>query len=83
MHISDGTNAVTHADNYPKLAFTTSAQICMEIIDSNAPAAIKAISTKNKTEYYTYVNGYHDQNDNLSDTSENGLFRLHAGKHGL
>ena len=83
MHTSDGTNAVTHADNHAGLAFTTSSQKCMEITDSNALAAIKAISTKNETEYYTYVDGYHAQNDNLSDTSENELFRLHAGKTGF
>lgn len=65
------------------LAFTTNAQACMEMINPDILAAMKSVSTKNALEYYTYVDGYHSQNDDPNDMSEKELFRLYAGKTGF
>ncbi|KAI1502216.1 hypothetical protein F5X99DRAFT_427610 [Biscogniauxia marginata] len=65
------------------VAFTTNAQRCMELLDPNILAAMKAVSTKNQIPYYNYVDGYHCQSDDPNDMSEKQLFQLHAGKTGF
>ncbi len=65
------------------VGFTTNAQTCMELIDPNALAAMKAVSTKNELAYYTFVDGFHAQSDDPHDMSEKELFRLPAGKSGF
>lgn len=65
------------------LAFTTNAQRCMELTNSDILAAMKAVSTKNELTYYTYKDGYHTQSDDPNDMTEQELFRLHAGKTGF
>ncbi|KAG9513443.1 FAD/NAD(P)-binding domain-containing protein, partial [Aureobasidium melanogenum] len=65
------------------VAFTTNAQRCMELIDPKVLRAMKAVSTANPSEYYTYVDGYNSQSDDLNDTSEKELFKLYAGTTGF
>lgn len=68
------------------VAFTTNAQTCMALLSPDILAAMKAVSTKNESPYYTYVDGYRrgpDQTDDDDDLSETLLYRLHAGTTGF
>ena len=40
------------------VAFTTNAQACMAELSPSILEAMKAVSTKNESAYYTYVDGY-------------------------
>ncbi|KAK3381170.1 hypothetical protein B0H63DRAFT_197370 [Podospora didyma] len=78
------------ADNFREIgagvAFTTNAQTCMALLSPSILAAMKAVSTKNESPFYTYVDGYRrsgDQTDDDSDLSETLLYRLHAGTTGF
>lgn len=65
------------------LAFTTNAQKCMELLTPDVLAAMKAVSTKNPSPYYTYVDGYHPESDDPNDMSEKQLFQMYAGESGF
>jgi salicylate hydroxylase len=68
------------------VAFTTNAQKCMALLSPAILAAMKAVSTKNESPYYTYVDGYRrgpGQTDDDADLSETQLYRLHAGTTGF
>jgi hypothetical protein len=68
------------------VAFTTNAQACMALLSPAILAAMKAVSTKNESAYYTYVDGYRrgpGQTDDDADLSETQLYRLHAGTTGF
>ncbi|AEO64816.1 uncharacterized protein THITE_2142620 [Thermothielavioides terrestris NRRL 8126] len=68
------------------VAFTTNAQTCMALLSPDILAAMKAVSTKNESPYYTYVDGYRcgpDQTDDDNDMRETQLYQLHAGTTGF
>ncbi|KAI0134359.1 hypothetical protein BJ170DRAFT_716867 [Xylariales sp. AK1849] len=68
------------------VAFTTNAQTCMALLSPDILAAMKAVSTKNESPYYTYVDGYRcgpNQTDDDDDLSETQLYQLHAGTTGF
>ncbi|KAI5866394.1 hypothetical protein GGS23DRAFT_594511 [Durotheca rogersii] len=67
----------------PGLTFSANAQRCMEMLDPNVLAAMKAVSTKNESLYYNYVDGYHRASDDPSDMREEQLFQLFAGETGF
>ncbi|KAI0877507.1 hypothetical protein GGS24DRAFT_497848 [Hypoxylon argillaceum] len=80
------------------VAFTTNAQRCMELLSPAVLGAMRVVSTKNESPYYTYVDGYRppparpektpagddgaDDGDR-EDMNETQLFRLYAGDTGF
>ena len=62
------------------IAFSTNPQTCMQLIDPNILAALKAVSTENEVFYYTFKDGYHAQSDDPNDMRETELFRHNLGK---
>lgn len=68
------------------VAFTTNAQACMAQLSPAILEAMKAVSTKNESAYYTYVDGYRcgpGQTNDDADLSETQLYQLHAGTTGF
>lgn len=65
------------------VAFTTNAQKCMELVDSRVLQAMQAVSTKNPSAYYTYVDGFNALSDDPDDMREEDFFKLFAGKNGF
>ncbi|KAI0469943.1 hypothetical protein GGR56DRAFT_684188 [Xylariaceae sp. FL0804] len=68
------------------VAFTTNAQRCMELLSPDILASMRAVSTKNQTPYYTYVDGYRrgpGQTDDPGDMEETQLYQVYAGDTGF
>lgn len=65
------------------IGFTPNAERAMKIVDPSIHAAFKKVATQNASDWFQWVDGYHETGDDSRLTEEKSLFKLYLGERGF
>lgn len=65
------------------IGFTPNAERAMELIDERIKVGFKRIATRNASDWFQYVDGYHEKGADPRTSEEKLLFRIYLGERGF